>query len=103
MVLKVSHKENLPEIGPGFALTVTMVISMQLVGFRYVIEAVPDVIPDTTPEVRPTLATDGSPLLHVPPATLPVRVRVFPEQTLPPVVGAPGFTVTVAVPMQLPE
>jgi len=63
-----------------------------------VITEVPAETPVTIPEEEPTVATEGLPLLHVPPP-VPVSIIEDPTHTLPGPVMAPGVGLTVTIPV----
>ena len=65
--------------------------------------AVPFATPVTTPPT--TLATPGLLLLHVPPVVLSVKVVVAPTHTesVPNIIAAVRFTVTVVVDVVVPQ
>ena len=54
--------------------------------------AVPPLTPVTIPVPEPTVATEGAPLLHTPPACASARVEVTPWQNaaVPPVIAGGG-------------
>ena len=58
--------------------------------------------PVTTPVPKPTLATDGSLLLHVPDGVTCVRVVVRPSHTdgVPPIAAGAAVTVATTVDVQ---
>ena len=91
-----------PEI-VGRALTVIVVLTVQLLLFVYVIVAVPADTPVTTP-VFDTIATAGVPDTHgvvVAAVAEPVNAVVEPTQTeFDPVIVGNAFTVTVTVVVQ---
>ena len=61
----------------------------------------PSSIPVTTPVVLPMVATDGVPLLHVPPVVRSVSVIVAPAHTAvgPLMAAGAGLTMIVALPV----
>ncbi len=66
----------------GVGLTSTPVVVMQPAEDVYVIVAVPALTPFKTPVEIPTLATEKSLVLHVPPARASNKVDVDPAQTV---------------------
>jgi hypothetical protein len=95
-VVVPGHTFAVPVMVAGVRFTVTVADEEQPPTV-YDILAVPAVTPVTTPVEEPTLATDGAPLLHVPPVVAQLTVRVVPVQIVPAPVTAAGcaFTVTV--------
>ena len=79
--------------------------------YEYVINEAPDVMPVTSPEVKSMVATEGDPLVQVPPVVVLLSVVVRPMHTagVPVIAGNAGsaFTVSVfcalVVPPQPPE
>ena len=81
-------------------ITVTKVVAMQPVLNVYETATVPGVIPETVPDAF-TVATERSPLVHVPLVPMLASVVVNPVQVLPmPVLGESGFTVVVLFVLQ---
>lgn len=94
------HMVGVPPIG-DIAFTVTVAVAMQPAGVVYLMIALPGPAPVTTPVDKPTVATPGDILLHVPPGVASDNVVVVPWQIiLIPVIGDIGFTVRVVVAMQ---
>ena len=93
------HNARLPVTG-GVEITVTKVVAMQPVLNVYETATVPGVIPETVPDAF-TVATERSPLVHVPLVPMLASVVVNPVQVLPmPVLGESGFTVVVLFVLQ---
>lgn len=86
-------------VGDGSALTVTVVLTEQLVGRVYVITEVPAVTPVTTPVEGLTVATAGVALLQVPPGVALLNVVVALTHTLvvPEIAAGNGLTVAFVV------
>jgi hypothetical protein len=100
MVVCPEHMVVTPAIGAGNGFTVTVVVIEQVVGKVYVITVVPPGFPAppllTTPLPDPTVATDDTLLLHVPPDRPLLNVVVNPAHivVLPAIVVGNGLTVT---------
>ncbi len=78
-----------------------MLTAVQPVGNIYEIVVVPARTPETMPVAKPTVATVGSLLLHVPPAVAFANVIVWFAQTCDaPVIAESGLTVTTVVEKQ---
>jgi len=88
-----------PVIGAGVGLTVTFVVAWQPVGSVYVIAAVPEIAPLAMPDEAPIAATEGVPLLHVPPVEASLRTVIPPGQSVnvPVIAAGSGLTVTTVV------
>jgi len=88
-----------PDIAPGRALTVTILVTKQPADSMYVIVAVPADIPLTVPLSEPTVATVTLPLVHVPPPVVDDSDVDAPIHTVAvPVIDAGiGFTVAIVV------
>lgn len=101
VILSPTHTCVGPLIGPGAAITVTVVVAAQPPAV-YDISVVPLLMPVTRPEVETTVATVGVILLQAPPPTPSLSVRVEPTQILPaPVIAVgTGFTVITTVTLQ---
>lgn len=65
--------------------------------------AFPARMPDTTPVLAPTVAIDVLPLVHVPPVVALLSVVFVPSHisNVPVIAAGSGFTVAVAVRIQL--
>lgn len=84
-----------PEIAAGDGSIVTVLVTVQLAPGAKVIIATPADTPDTRPVVEPTLAIDGSLLLHVPVPTRLKNKEDSPSQMVDAPVMADGGGVTV--------
>jgi hypothetical protein len=93
----------MPVIAAGKGLTVTTAVAIQPVDNVYVITGVPAAIPLTTP-VGNTVASNGSPLLQLPPVLPSLNVVVNPGHTLitPVITDGNGFTVIGQTALQPP-
>ena len=111
VVVAPIHTVEDPEITPpaiAFTVTIVVVIAVpQLVFTVYEISAVPAVIPVTTPEEDPTVATEVTPLVQVPPVVelLKVVVPLVHKLIVPVIEPTPGdaFTVTNLVANVVPQ
>ena len=97
VVVCPTHTLLAPLTDVGGATIVTVRAAMQLVESVYVIVAVPVVMPFTTPDEEPMVATDGLPLLQVPPEVASLSMVVMPVQAYanPDIGEGSGLTVMV--------
>jgi hypothetical protein len=86
-----------PDMGAGFAATVTIVVAKQPVGIVYETNVVPGAIPVTTPVAGFTVAIDEDKVDQVPPAGVVLSVVLAPTHTLVGPVMAAGVVCTVSV------
>jgi hypothetical protein len=96
VVVPPMQADGVPIIAAGSGLTVMVVDRSQPAADVYVIDAVPAFAPFTKPEAEPIVATDTSPLVHVPPVSELFNVVAEPSHTLllPVIAGGIGLTVT---------
>jgi hypothetical protein len=101
VVLLPAHTAAVPVIADGTGLTVTTLVTLQLVPREYVMIAEPSATPPTMPVAAPTVATDVLLLLQVPPPAS-VSAIVLPRQALllPAMGPGPDTMVTVDVETQ---
>lgn len=99
-VVSPEQTDNVPVIGAGNGLTVTVMEAEQPVASIYV-QTVVDVVTtllsaDTIPVDDPIVATEVTLLVHVPPGIASLRLVTDPAQTdvLPVMFAGKGFTVT---------
>ena len=81
----------------GFAFTVSIAVTEQVVESVYVMIEVPGEMPVAIPEEAPMVATAVLPLVHVPPEGVEFSVVVWPTQTVNGPVIAVGSGLTVIV------
>ena len=93
-----AHRESVPVMGAGTALTVTMVVVKHPPGVVQVIVAVPGDTPDTIPDDEPTVAMPVAPEVQIPPDVASLSVDVNPAQTAaaPVMAAVAALMVTVA-------
>jgi hypothetical protein len=95
------HTVLLPVILVGVGFTVNTNAITQPAAVVYLMLTTPALPPVTTPLAGSTVAKLVLALLHVPPGTALLSVRVAPVHTLlMPVMGAVAFTVTVIIAAQ---
>ena len=103
VVVVSAHIPVAPNIGPGVALTVAVIVLVHPVGAVYVITG----LPGNTPSMIPAGLTVASPvllLLHVPaPADRLAEPPWHTRGVAPPIAGGIGFTFTVALADAVPQ
>jgi len=95
-----AHTFVVPVITAGSGFTVSTLVARQVPNVYVIVGAVPpDATPVTIPDVEPTVACNGSLLVHVPPEGEELSVVVAPTHTvgLPVIAVGDAFTVTDAV------
>ena len=90
LVVAPTQTVFVPVIGAGAGPTVTVIVAEQPADVIYVMVNVHAATPVTIPVVKPTVATDGLLLLHVPPPTS-LSAVVEPTHTfgVPVIAGTP--------------
>jgi hypothetical protein len=97
VIFRPEHTVFEPEIVPGAAMTVIVLVAAIPQPVEYVIVALPATPPVTTPLDVPTVATDVLFVLHVPPAVASLSVIFEPEHTDEAPDMVPGAPITVIV------
>jgi hypothetical protein len=97
VIFKPAQTVDAPDIVPGGAITVIVLVASVPQPVEYLITTVPAIPPVTIPDPEPTVAILVLLVFHVPPAILLLNVRFDPEHTIDAPDIAPGATLVVTV------